>query len=74
MTAPSGRPPVGLVSAAIYVSVAAAASGAFVLVASATGGYGIVARVGGAGWVFLLSLIILMPTVTPFVKRLFMER
>jgi len=64
---------VGLVSAAIYTSLAVAAAGLFLLAAWTTDEYGLVARVGGAGWVFLLSLIILMPTVTPIVRRLLME-
>jgi len=25
--------------------------------------------VGGSGWLFLLSMIILMPTVTPWVRK-----
>jgi len=29
----------------------------------------VVLRLGGAGWVFFLSMIILMPTVIPWVKR-----
>jgi hypothetical protein len=28
-----------------------------------------VARLGGSAWVFLLSMIILMPTVTPWLRR-----
>ena len=70
----SGRPPVALVSAAIYTSLATVAAGLFLLAAAATGQQSNVARFGGAAWVFLLSMIILMSTVTPLVKRLFMER
>jgi hypothetical protein len=39
------------------------------LAASLTGGYAAVARVGGAVWVWLLSLIVSMPLVTSRVKR-----
>ncbi|MDE3096634.1 MAG: hypothetical protein KGK07_11640 [Chloroflexota bacterium] len=74
MRAAGSRPPVALVSAAIYTSLAAAGAGLFLVVTSATGDYTAVARLGGTAWVFLLSMIILMPTVTPLVKRLFMER
>ena len=56
------------VSAAIATAISAAGSGAF-LIATLLGDYSWVARFGGAGWVFLLSMIILMPTVTPWVKR-----
>jgi hypothetical protein len=35
----------------------------------ATGDYGWVARAGGSAWVFLLSMIIFMPTVTPLVRK-----
>ncbi|MBI3040508.1 MAG: hypothetical protein HYY80_02455 [Chloroflexi bacterium] len=45
-----------------------AASGLF-LVATLAGEYTLVERIGGAGWVFLLSMIILMPIITPLVKK-----
>lgn len=59
---------VGLVSALIYTSVSLIASALF-LAATMLGDYTWVARIGGAAWVFLLSMIILMPVVTPLVKR-----
>lgn len=59
---------VGRVSAALYTGVSLAAGLAFLLVTVATGDYSWVSRVGGAVWVFLLALIILMPTVTPLVR------
>jgi len=59
---------VGWTSALIYTSAALAAAGLF-LAATAWRDYGWVARTGGAGWVFLLSMIILMPTVTPWVRK-----
>ncbi len=37
--------------------------------AALTGDYSWVARVGGSGWLFLLSMIILMPSVTPWVRK-----
>jgi len=57
------------VSAAIYTSISLLAAATFLGTTTATGDYPWVARLGGAGWVFLLSMIILMPTVTPWVKR-----
>ena len=62
------RSSVGVVSALIYASISLVASGLF-LAATLKGDYDWVTRLGGAGWVFLLSLIILMPVVTPMVKR-----
>ena len=59
----------GRLSAAIYVTVSALAAGAFFAITVLTGDYSWVARVGGSAWVFLLSMIILMPTVTPWVRR-----
>ncbi len=58
----------GRISAAIYTSVSLAAALAFLLVTLITGDYSWVARIGGAVWVFLLCMIILMPTVTPWVR------
>lgn len=60
---------VGYVSALIYTTAALAAGGTFLAVTTLTGDYSWVARVGGSGWMFLLSMIVLMPTVTPWVKR-----
>lgn len=59
----------GLVSAMLYVPLALLAAGLFFTATLLAGGSGWVARLGGSGWVFLLALIILMPTVTPLVKR-----
>jgi len=58
-----------LLSALVYTGVSVLAAGAFLAVTLSTGDYAWVARLGGAGWVFLLSMIILMPTVTPWLKR-----
>lgn len=57
-------------SALIYTGAAVVAAGAFFVITTVTGQYTWVDRLGGAGWVFLLSLVILMPTVTRWVKRL----
>ncbi len=59
---------VGFKSAAIYTSISILISGLF-LVATLLGDYNWLARIGGAGWVFLLSMIIFMPIVTPLVKK-----
>ncbi len=59
----------GIVAAVIYTGVALLGAGSFLAATTLSGHYDWVARLGGAGWVFLLSMIILMPTVTPWVKR-----
>lgn len=56
-------------SAAIYVPLSLAAGALFYLAASATGEPSLVARIGGATWVTLLSLIVSMPIVISRVKR-----
>jgi hypothetical protein len=65
----SGEWNVGLISAVVYTMVSVLAAGAFFAVTVLTGDYSWVARVGGSAWVFLLSMIILMPTVTPWLRR-----
>ena len=59
----------GQIGVIIGTSIAVAAALAFLGVTSFAGDYEWVARIGGAGWVFLLSMIILLPTVAPWVKR-----
>ena len=59
---------VGFLSALIYTGIAVTFSAVFLAVTLA-GDYSWVARIGGAGWVFLLSMIVLMPLVTTFVKK-----
>ncbi len=59
---------VGFLSALIYTAIALVAAGIFLAV-TLGGDYSWVARIGGAAWVFLLAMIILMPLVTSFVKR-----
>ncbi len=50
---------------AVSLSIAGAGAAAFVLATLLTGDYDWVARLGGASWVFLLSMIILLPIVIP---------
>ena len=59
---------IGLVSALIYTGISVLAAGLF-LVATLPGHYTTVERIGGTTWVFILSMIILMPIVTPLVKK-----
>ena len=56
-------------SAIIYISVSLILAGAFLGVSSVLK-YPYVARYGGTVWVFLLSMIITMPTITPLVKKI----
>ncbi len=65
----ANTPRTALVSALLYTGASLLAAGMFLAVTVFTGDYGWVARLGGATWVFVLSMIILMPTVTPWVKR-----
>lgn len=55
-------------SALIYVPIAVGTALLFLLAAS-LGDYPTVARVGGAVWVGLLSLIVAMPLITSRVKK-----
>ena len=59
----------GLLSTVIYTTVSLSAALTFFLVTLLTGDYTWVARLGGSAWIFLLSMIILMPTVTPWVRK-----
>src|SRR4030042_4113692 len=59
----------GKTSAVIDGTIAVVAAAVFLAVTGLTGDYTWVARLGGAGWVFLLSMIILMPTVMPWLKK-----
>ena len=59
----------GRLSAAIYGMLSALVAGIFFAVTVLTGDYSWVARVGGSVWLFLLSMIILMPTVTPWLRK-----
>ena len=59
----------GVIATVICAGAALLAAGSFLAVTILSGHYDWVARLGGAGWVFLLSMIILLPTVTPWLKR-----
>ena len=58
-----------LLAALIYTPLALAAGLAFFLATLLTGDYTLVARIGGSLWVFGLSMIILMPTLTPWLRK-----
>lgn len=55
-------------SAIIYTGISLVAAGLFFTVTT-LGGFGWVARIGGSAWIFLLSMIVLMPIVIPAVKK-----
>jgi len=56
-------------SLSIYLPISITAALLFLLAASVTGDYSTVARVGGAVWVGMLSLIVSMPLVTARLKK-----
>ena len=59
---------IGLISGITYTAISLGAAAIFLAITLA-GHYSWVARVGGAFWVLLLSLIISMPLVTAFYRR-----
>jgi hypothetical protein len=59
---------VNFVSAVIYMGISLAAAGLFILSTSGPQ-YTPVDRFGGAVWIFLLCMIILMPVIIPLIKR-----
>jgi hypothetical protein len=74
--APGGRPSRtgrvrrgGTVAALIYFGASFVAALVFWLITAFTGSYPAVARWGGAVWVFILVMIVLMPIVIPRVAR-----
>ena len=58
---------VGWIAAVVYTSASVLAALVFLAV-TLIGDYGWVARIGGSLWVFGLTMIILMPTVMPFLR------
>jgi len=52
-----------------YTSVSLMAAVAFLLLSLVSGADTWVARLGGAAWVFFLSMIILMPTLGPWMRK-----
>ena len=59
---------VGFISTVICIGISVTSAGLF-FVGTLAGEYTLVERLGGVGWVLLLSMIILLPIVTPLVKR-----
>ena len=58
-------------SALIYIPISLGTALLFLLAATLTGDYPLVARVGGTVWVATLSLIVSMPIVISRVKKQF---
>ena len=56
-------------SALLYLPISMGAGLLFLLAATMTGGYPLVARIGGTVWVATLSLIVSMPIVVSRMKR-----
>lgn len=61
-------------SAFIYIPISLGAAILFLIAATFTGSYPIVARIGGTVWVGLLSLIVSMPLVISRVKQRYQDR
>ena len=59
---------IGLVSALTYTPLSLILAGVFFGV-TVRGDYSWVARFGGTAWIFILSMIILMPLVTSYYKK-----
>jgi hypothetical protein len=59
----------GALAAAIYTSISFAAALIFWLVTTLAGSYPAVARYGGAVWVFILFMIVLMPVIIPRIRK-----
>jgi hypothetical protein len=60
---------IALLSVMIYVPLSVGAALLFLLAATIAGEAPIVARIGGAVWVLILSLIVSMPLVTSSIKK-----
>ena len=56
-------------SALIYIPISLGLALLFLVVSTLTGNYPFVARMGGAAWVALLSLIVSMPVVISRIKK-----
>ncbi|MGI2336721.1 MAG: hypothetical protein ACRKGH_08820 [Dehalogenimonas sp.] len=56
------------IATVVYISLSLTGAALFLL-ATASGVYTAVERIGGAVWVFLLLMIVLMPAVTALVKK-----
>lgn len=64
-----GESRAGKLAAVVYGSAALIAALAFWAVTTFAGSYPAVARYGGAAWIFVLMMIVLMPIVIPRVRR-----
>ena len=64
---------IGLISGLLYTGISLMVSTLF-LVVTLVGNYSWVARIGGTVWVFLLSMIVLMPVVMPLVKKRYQRK
>ncbi|MGE5577520.1 MAG: hypothetical protein ACM3TT_10070 [Syntrophothermus sp.] len=61
---------VGKISAIWYTGISLGLSLLFILATAGNAKYTAIARYGGATWIFLLSMIITMPLVTSYVKKI----
>ena len=59
---------IGFISSVIYTGISLVAASLFLAV-TLPGRYTLVESIGGTVWVFSLSMIILMPIITPIVKK-----
>ncbi len=64
-----GETRTGRIAALIYTGISSLAAAVFILVTTYIGSYPPVARYGGAAWIFLLLMIVLMPFVIPRVRK-----
>jgi hypothetical protein len=60
-------------SALTYTSISLLMALTFLVASSLTGGYTSVARVGGAAWAFMLTMIVSMPFVTSRYKKAYRQ-
>jgi len=68
-TADDGTREVAVRSMVTYGGLSLGLAVAFFLAASLIGSFAEVARIGGAIWVFVLSMIVTMPLVTSWYKK-----
>lgn len=67
---PNNTDKVAKISALLYTGISLVAALLFLLLTYVTGKtYTPVARYGGAAWVFILTMIITMPLVIPWVQK-----
>jgi len=59
---------VGSIGAVTYTGISVLAAGLFLL-STISGQYTLIEHIGGTAWVFLLSMIILMPVITPLIQE-----